>query len=194
MKYLHLLFSIQLALLAQLAFAQNVERAPQGNDSEFGSFEMENDVWEKLGEAARDDEAQVRSHPDAEVVPAGWVDDFDYNSPFPQYLASRVAQAAQGGRKIHLYLYADWLEPCREFRKSVAREDYSELFNGHEVVMIDYGYFAKTFGMQFKNLPVLIQVHEDGKIGPENVHPLSRRAEHPAKAFHRVKSYLQHES
>lgn len=57
--------------------------------------------------------------------------------------------------------------------------------------MLDYGYFAKTFNTKINNLPVLIQVHENGKVGPENVHPLSRRAEHPAKAFHRVKNFLK---
>lgn len=176
------------------AFAQNVERLPQGNESDFGSFEMEKNVWEKLDQQARDEGKVTRVHPDAEVVPDGWIDDFDYQSPLQQYLTARVLQASEAGKDIHLYLYADWLDSCREFRKTVARKDYTELFEGHDIVMLDYGYFAKTFNTKFNNLPVLIQVHENGKIGPENVHPLSRRAEHPAKAFHRVKGYLQKKS
>ncbi|NND43768.1 MAG: hypothetical protein HKN58_00490 [Xanthomonadales bacterium] len=180
-----------LLFTATLAFAQADNRVQREDNSQITSFELERDVWENLGEEAREDEEHVRKHPDAEIVPAGWLDDYDYVTPFPQYLAAHVAAAAEAGQRIHLYLYADWLEPCREFRRTVvAREDYAELFADHQVIMVDYGYFAETFDMKFRNLPVLIEVHTDGKIGPEIVHPLSRRAEHPAKAFNRVKKYL----
>lgn len=190
MKPLNVLFSILLALSATVAFAQG--RPAHHNRGDFGSFMKEIYIWEKLGEQAREEEDLVRIHPQAQLVPNGWLDDFDYQSSLAQYLDERMQQAIQSGKDIYLYLYADWLDTCQEFRKTiVSREDYAELFEGHEIVMLDYGYFAKTFDVKLKNLPVLIQVHgKTGMIGPELLHPLPTRAEHPAKAFQRVKTFL----
>ncbi|NNE06710.1 MAG: hypothetical protein HKN15_13395 [Xanthomonadales bacterium] len=188
MKILQLLLSILFTLSATAAFAQG--RPAHYNRADFASFMKKPFLWENLDDQAREDLEFTRFHPDVRFVPDGWIDDFDYKSSLQQYLADRVQQAKQSGKGIHLYIYADWLESCREFRKTASREDYAELFEGHEIVMLDYGYFAETFNIRFKRLPVLIQVHDNGMIGPENVYPLSSRVEHPAKAFHRLNSFL----
>lgn len=190
MKPWHILISIALALSATVTFAQG--RPAHYNRGDFSSFMRTIYIWENLDEQARDERERTAIHPDAEYVPDGWVADFDYQSSLQQYLAERVRQASKSGKDLRLYLYADWLEPCREFRKTTAsRQDYAELFEGHEIVMLDYRYFAKTFDVEFKSLPVLIQVHEEtGMIGPEVVHPLPNRVEHPAKALQRLRDFF----
>jgi len=190
MKLSRLIMALTLAFGSSLATAQDVERLPQGNDDQYGAFEMDKDVWSELEREDRDEGDRVRRHADADIIPAGWIDDFDYASPLNEYLVAKFNAASQAGKQTYVYLYADWLEPCREFRKTVERADYAELFEGSEVILLDYNYFARQFNTKIRNLPLLMKVHPKGVLGPEVLHPLSRKAEHPAKAFHRVKDFL----
>lgn len=185
---------ISAMLIAGIAEAQQAQEpatqgpAPRDPELDFESNKLD---FEKLEEEAREAELIQRQVSPPDVVPQGWLADFDYQADLKSYLQSKVQAAASDGKETYVYLYADWLESCREFRKMADRKDYAKLFAASQIILLDYSYFRKQFNTQLRNLPIFIKAHGQGTLGPETHRPVDRTAGHPRKAFHELRKFLE---
>ena len=181
-------------LLTGIAVAQQpVEPPTQGPPAQDPDFDFENNKldFDKLEDDAREEESRQRQVSLPDVVPQGWLADFDYQADLNSYLQSKVQAAASDGKETYVYLYADWLDSCREFRKMADRKDYAKLFAASQIILLDYSYFRKQFNTQLRNLPIFIKAHGQGTLGPEVHRPVDRTAGHPRKAFHALRKFLE---
>jgi hypothetical protein len=126
-----------------------------------------------------------------QVVPDAWRADYDYQSDFNEYLGESFRQAQEAGKDVYVYLYADWLKGCMNFRESLTGEDYSMLFQDHEIIMLDYNFFRQKFGMRLRSLPMFLKVNDNNKFGPETFLPQVRADEHPRRPYYRLKNFLE---
>ncbi|MBT8062536.1 MAG: hypothetical protein HKO64_11335 [Xanthomonadales bacterium] len=172
---------------------QTQEPATQGPPAQDPDFDFESNKldFDKLEQDVREAELRKRQVSPPDMVPQGWLADFDYQSDLNAYLQSKVQAAASDGKETYVYLYADWLEACREFRKTADRKDYAKLFASSQIILLDYSYFRNKFNTQLSNLPIFIKAHAQGSLGPEVHRPVSRTASHPRKAFHELRKFLE---
>jgi hypothetical protein len=126
----------------------------------------------------------------AQIIPSGWLDDYDYLSDLSGYLNGKYQDALNSSKNTYVYLYADWYENCRTFRKSVERDDYAELFLNNEMILLDYNFFRNRFNTQTRNLPLILKVNKDGILGPESIHLVSNPSDHPKKAYYKLKKFF----
>ena len=184
---------ISMTLLGSLSFAAQQEPEPRQNretpDLDHSNRELERDVWERKQEEERRDSIMRKGKP-PEIIPDGWIADYDYQSNLGAYLNLKHQQASAAGKNIYVYVYADWKEACKAFRKSLQGEDSGELFNNNEVLMLEYNFFARQFSTSFKNLPIIIRLHEKGGLGPESLHPVSNVNDHPRRSYVKLKKFL----
>lgn len=139
----------------------------------------------------REEEEAVPNIGPPEIVPGSWQYDYDYRLNLFDYLGEKQAQAKAENRSTYVYVYADWNEACKAFRKSAKRSDYEKLFANSAVVMVEYVFLKRIYKAQINRVPILIQVHENGVLGPEFVHPISAPGDHPRKAYHKLKRFLE---
>lgn len=114
-----------------------------------------------LGSHADGRESEPRQ---TERIPQGWATDYDYLEPIIQYLGRKYAESQNQGRSLYLYLYADRVSPCREFRARARRGQLDEFFEQRSVVMLDFEYINGQLPRteRFMNAPVLMSVNADG--------------------------------
>ena len=136
------------------------------------------------------DDARKRKPHFPLVVPKGWHHDYDYESPLAVYLNKMLEMSARENKNTYIYLYSDWLEKCRDFRKKADKAPYAELFEQHNILLIEYNYFRDKFDMSSKNLPMILKVNEGGNLGPETIHPVLKANQHPRKVFHNLRKFF----
>ena len=165
------------------------ERLRQRNQQQFEQLQRK---WiEEMEQAARLEGRTAGGLAPPSLIPEGWVHDYGYNSDLFKYLRWKYEGAEKSNKDLYLYLYADWNDDCKVFRKAVGRKDYQALFEGNEILMVNYTFLRTVYGAQFHNLPVLLKVHPDGSVGPESVHPVSTKHDHPRKAYYKLKKFLE---
>lgn len=190
---LRTLFVLLLLSFSLSTVAQNQREAPPNERSRPTDFTEKENLQDWLetqdDDARRENLATPRLEP-PEIVPSGWLHDFDYQTDLVQYLQHKYQNAAAGGRTTYVYLYADWDEACKSFRKSAGGKDYQKLFASNQIVMVEYVYVKRKFGARFKKLPVFVKVHPTGFMGPESLRPMASINDHPRKAFHKVRKFF----
>ena len=124
------------------------------------------------------------------IIPKGWHHDYDYTSPLGTYLNEKQISSAKENKNTYVYLYSDWLEKCRVFRESADNAPYADLFHQHNIILIDYNYFKRKFDMRAKNLPMILKVNDDRRLGPEAFFPVAKANQHPRKIFHKLKKFF----
>ncbi|MFT7687227.1 MAG: hypothetical protein ACI9FB_002579 [Candidatus Azotimanducaceae bacterium] len=125
------------------------------------------------------------------LVPTGWYQDYDYESPIGAYLNRVLEISAKEDKNTYIYLYADWLENCREFRKKADKFPYKSLFEKNNIILIEYNFFKRKFNMTSRNLPMIIKVNEGGKLGPETINPVLKANQHPKKTFYKLQKFFE---
>jgi thiol-disulfide isomerase/thioredoxin len=148
------------------------------------------DNWED--KAQRRDEWRTNRLP-PEVTPNGWFNDYDYQSNLGEYLDAKYQHSLGTGKNVYIYLYADWYEPCKAFRKSINSEDYAELFLNNEIIMVDYAFFNWEFETQIEKLPLFIKVNDNGLLGPESFRPVTNEIFHPRRAYYNLEKFFKRE-
>lgn len=85
-----------------------------------------------------------------EIIPEGWVYDFDYRSDLFEYLMRKQQAGALAGKNTYVYLYADWNEACKTFRTSADKRDYKKLFSNEQIIMLEYVYLKRKYRAKHK--------------------------------------------
>ncbi|MFT5211350.1 MAG: hypothetical protein ACI9CE_003089 [Flavobacterium sp.] len=124
------------------------------------------------------------------IVPKGWHHDYDYTLPLDTYLNDKQISSAKDNKNTYVYLYSDWLEKCRVFRKSADNAPYADLFDQHNIILIDYNYFKDKFNIKVKKLPMMLKVNDDRRLGPETFFPVTKANQHPRKIFHQLRKFF----
>ena len=168
----------------------------QGTARTVGPYDPREDepISETLDERARLEDFGRHKPSPPEIVPEGWLNDYDHHSSFSMYLGRKHREAHNSGKNVYIYLYADWLEACREFRKSVVGEDYAELFQNNQIIMLDYNLFKRKFDTRIRNLPMILKVNTNGMLGPESIHPVVNLTDHPKRAYYKIKKFFKSNS
>lgn len=181
-----------LILNALSVAGQESQGTEQSNNSD-GVYDhwAEQPIWESWeDEAPLEGAGRGRISP-PEIVPDGWLSDYDYQSNFGAYLNDKYQEALNSGKNTYVYLYADWNKTCRAFRKSAGRKDYAELFLDTEIIMLDYNFFRRKFDVRIRNLPMIVKVNENGALGPESINPASNKNDHPKRAYYKLEKFLK---
>ena len=144
---------------------------------------------QSLEDDAHDAANENRGH-SPEITPNGWLDDYNYMTDLDSYLNEKYQSALNSAKNTYVYLYADWYEACREFRKTVKHKDYVELFSANEMVMVDYNFFRKRFDFQAQRLPMIVKVNDSGILGPEHIYPVANANDHPRKIYYKLKKFF----
>ena len=158
--------------------------------NDYGADRMDRITQETLEEKAHSAETGSRGRVPAEIVPSGWLDDYDYQSDLTSYLSGKYQDALNSSNNTYVYLYADWYENCRVFRKSAGRKDYAKLFLSKNIIMLDYNFFKKKFNIQTRNLPMILKVNKGGILGPESIDLVSNLNDHPKKSYYKLKGFF----
>ena len=180
-----------LTLNALSVAGQESQGSQQTNDPK-GVYDpwAERPLWERWeDEAPLEDASSGRISP-PEIVPDGWLSDYDYQSNFGAYLSGKYQEAMNSGKNTYVYLYADWLETCRAFRKFAGRKDYAKLFLDIEIIMLDYSFFRQEFDTRIRNLPLIVKVNKNGVLGPESINPTSNKNDHPKRAYYKLEKFF----
>lgn len=143
-----------------------------------------------LDEVSDGTHAKKRKPALPQFVPNHWHQDYDYEKQFENYLNEKFIAAKNNHKQVYVYLYADWLEKCREFRKLADRAPLTALFDDNEIIMIEYNYFKRKFNMKARHLPMILKVNEDGKLGPETIYPVTKAKDHPRKVYHKLRKFF----
>jgi len=147
-------------------------------------------VWRTLDEKAAESRSTTRSYKAAQIVPEGWLADFEYTAELDSYLKTKLASALEEGKISYVYLYADWHEGCKEFRRTLRQKDYAGFFEASQMILIDYNFFRDRFDFKAHHLPMIIKVSSTGRIGPEFVYPRSKATDHPRKIYYKLKKFF----
>jgi hypothetical protein len=199
MKNLHSLFTLVFALFAIPVAGQQGQEPPPGPEpgqpqqiprerprepdvTDRGHLHRE---WFRIASAGHS------SHAPPGIVPQGWFDDYDYQSDLDKYLSEKYQGAMSAGKNTYIYLYADWYEVCKRFRKTFKGEDYAELFLSNAIIMLNAIFFEQEFDPQFIDLPVFIKINDNGILGPEVFYPTWPETEHPQRAYYKLKKFFQ---
>jgi hypothetical protein len=96
----------------------------------------------------------------------GWVD-LDPTKPLAPMLAEQAAAAIKAGKKPHVYLHADWCEPCVAIEKTKGEPKMAAAFAGTHIITIDIDRVdAKALaevGMSGGVIPVFYRLDASGK-------------------------------
>lgn len=187
-----LLLSLLVIATPLVAQQQQRERAPnerlrKQDDARQQELQQMLDLQE---EEEREKNLAKPSLAPPEIVPEGWVFDFDYKSDLFQYLMRKHQAAALAGKNTYVYLFADWNQACKTFRETADNRDYKKLFANEQIIMIEYVYLKRKYRTQLKQLPVFLLVHENGSLGPESARPVASMYDHPRKAFHSLRKFF----
>ena len=111
--------------------------------------------------------ARGGQHSPTNRIPEGWVHDYDYTFDLHQYLKGKADLGKELGKPVYVYLYADWCDDCRRFRKRARSGGFKELFDERLVLMLDFDFLNSFLKRKFRleYVPVLVKVHANGSLG-----------------------------
>lgn len=103
----------------------------------------------------------------AAAAPAlGWIE-ADPTKSLAPILAEQAAAAVKAGKKPHVYLHADWCEPCVAIEKSKDNPKMAAAFANTHIILIDTdkadAKALATLGMSGAVIPVFYRLDESGK-------------------------------
>ena len=200
-KTLKLLLVIVVSCLLSLSSQGQESSNQQDDENQTGRIDSANDLTidvfdgkggSSLGQTLEESEYNANNSQakPPQYTPPIWIDDYDYKTPINEYLNDKFRMATASKKQIYVYLYADWLDACRSFRKTASQKDYVELMSTSAIVMLEYSFFKKNFNTRARKLPMLLKVNENGVLGPEILYPVSKSNDHPRKVFHKLKVFL----
>ena len=172
------------------AIAQEQSAPDADNNRDLLQDDFRSGLQKSIEDLSESAYAQKRKPAAPQFVPNYWHQDYDYEVKFEQYLNEKFLSAKSQNKGIYLYLYADWLENCREFRKDANRAPLTKLFEDNDIIMIEYNYFKRKFNMKAVHLPMIIKVNENSVFGPETIYPVTKPNAHPRKVFHKLRKFF----
>lgn len=136
-----------------------------------------------------------------DIVPSGWIADFDSQNDPRSYLKEKQYHARRLGLTPYVYFYSDTQPHCRWFRYKVDRRKHvHEAFNGTQVIMLDAKHLATLAGINwYRNItnvfwPNLVKIESDGTFDVSAVlHIQLNWIDHPAqRAIKVLEKFFNH--
>ncbi|MBL4681559.1 MAG: hypothetical protein JKY88_12660 [Pseudomonadales bacterium] len=189
MKKTYLLLIICLFAASTTIAQENIP--PESRDKrEILQDDFRNGLSKSIEDLSESAHAQKRKPALPKFAPKHWHHDYDYKVKFEEYLNEKFLSAQSKNKGIYIYLYADWLENCREFRKAANRPPLTALFKDNDIIMVEYNFFKRKFNMKAVHLPMIMKVNENSKFGPETVYPVAKANDHPRKVYHKLRKFF----
>ena len=110
--------------------------------------------------------------PKPEIVPVGWVTDYDYETNPLEYLRRQYEKAKAEGSYLYVFFYVEGGRKGRRIRRQIVHwPTLQQVFEGHRIVMMEVTRInciveaATNRSGPIDFAPLLVKVNSDGSLG-----------------------------